>query len=107
MLDRVFKAAEHEVIKPAAPDIPGGDHLAAGEAGRRCGFDDRHPLVVGREADAQVQREDRLLDGDESECLERESTHSTTVRYSAACSMMRAASTAAAWSRRRRSRLIP
>jgi hypothetical protein len=28
-------------------------------------------LVVGREADALVHREDRLLHGDESECLER------------------------------------
>ena len=71
MLNLVVEAAEHEVGEPAAPDISGSDHLAAGEAGRRCGFDDRHPLVVGGEADAQVQREDRLLYGDEGQCLER------------------------------------
>jgi len=71
MLDLVVEAAEHEVGKPAACDVSGRDHLAAGEAGRRCGLDDRHPLVVGGEADAEVKREDRLLDGDESQCLER------------------------------------
>ena len=60
-----------KVVSRAAPDIPGGDHLAAGEAGRGRGFDDRHPLVVGRETDAQVHREDRLLDGDERQRLER------------------------------------
>jgi hypothetical protein len=51
----------------ATADISGGDHLAAGKADRRRGLDDRHPLVVGRETDAQVQREDRLLHNDESE----------------------------------------
>ena len=71
MLDLVVKAAEHEGNKPAAADISGGDHLAAGETGRGCGFDDRHPLVVRRETDAQVQREDRVLYGHEGECLER------------------------------------
>ena len=71
MLDLVVKAAENEGSEPATPDISGGGHLAAGEAGRGRGFDDRHPLVVRRETDAQVQGEDRLLYGDESECLER------------------------------------
>jgi hypothetical protein len=28
MLDLVVKPAEHEGGEPAAPDIPGGDHLA-------------------------------------------------------------------------------
>jgi hypothetical protein len=71
VLDLAVKAAEHEGGKRATADIPGRDHLPAGEADRRCGFDDRHSLVVGRETDAQVQREDRLLHRDEGECLER------------------------------------
>jgi hypothetical protein len=71
VFDLAVKAAEHEGGKRATADISGRDHLTAGEAGRRCGFDDRHSLVVGRETDAQVQREDRLLHGDEGECLER------------------------------------
>ena len=71
MLDLVVEAVEHEIGEPAARNISGSDHLAAGEAGRRRGFDDRHPLVVGGEADAQVEREDRLLYGDEGQCLDR------------------------------------
>jgi len=71
VLDLAVKAAEHEGGKRATADIPGRDHLTASEAGRGDRFDDRHSLVVGRETDAQVQREDRLLHDDEGECLER------------------------------------
>ncbi len=48
-----------------------GDHLASGEAQTRLGFDNRHALVVGGEAAAEIDREDGLLDCDERHALQR------------------------------------
>jgi hypothetical protein len=65
VLDLVVEAAEHRGQDPAPADVPGGPHLPLGESEPRVGGDQRHPLVVGGEADPDVQTEDRLLDGEE------------------------------------------
>lgn len=71
VLDLVVEAAEEPVGQGAAADVAGGEHLAAQMAPALASFGvgHLHALVVGREGHAQVEAEQRLVEGGEDECL--------------------------------------
>jgi hypothetical protein len=64
------------------------------------------PLWLGAKLMPRYSEKTACCTAMKASALSGKSTHSTTVRYSAACSVMREASTAEAWSRCRKSRLI-
>ena len=65
------------------------------------------PLWLGAKLIPRYTEKTACCTATKASALSGESTHSTTVRNSAACTVMREASTAEARSRCRKSRLIP
>ena len=107
MLDLVVEAAEHEVGEPAAGNLPGRDHLPRAKLAAVAVSMSGIPLWLGAKLKPRYTEKTACCTAMNASALTGESTSSTTVRYTAACTAMREPSTAAARSRCRNSRLTP
>jgi len=65
VLDLVVQSSKDESRTPATGHISRRDDLSSGKAHGRIAVEKRHALVVGGEADAEVEGEDRLMNRDE------------------------------------------